>query len=222
MTKSTGSPIVRGAAVLSLLAALASPAAAQEGSLVRSVLGTIGLIDEERAEIEYKERAPLVVPPSTALRPPEAAVARRPAAWPEDADLVRRRKAEAERRVPTTESAERRLADRPLLPAGELRAGRPGAPVARTPTEPVYRPGDSSREEIWVRPDILRAQGRKAEPALVAGAEPERRYLTEPPAGLRKPSAAAPVGSGAAAPPKLTEAEEASPLLFWRRFKSED
>ena len=52
-----------------LFAAAPRPAEAQIGD---GLLGFLG-VHEEKPEVEYRERAPLVVPPKTALRPPQAA-----------------------------------------------------------------------------------------------------------------------------------------------------
>lgn len=164
--------------------------AEEEGVFMKDMLGSIGLIGKERPPIQYRERAPLVVPPRLDLRDPVApgsTEARNPQ-WPDDPDLVEKRRRAADAKIPITEMERRRAGENnPRLSAEELRAGRrPGAGI---PTEPVVRHGDSSRDELWVRPDVLRAQGRPAsEPVVAGGAEPERNRLSQPPAGFRKPA----------------------------------
>ena len=67
-----------------------------ETKIMRSVLEGIGLRKDGEASINYEERAPLVIPPSRALPPPErsdAVIANNPA-WPKDPDVARA-KAEA-------------------------------------------------------------------------------------------------------------------------------
>jgi hypothetical protein len=80
---------------------LPAPAAAEENipidtKIMRSIMEGLGLKRDGEAGINYQERAPLVIPPSRDLPPPEktdAALARNPA-WPVDPD-VKRAKAEA-------------------------------------------------------------------------------------------------------------------------------
>lgn len=189
---------------------LATGASAQEGVFMKDILGTIGIIEKDRDRIDYRERAPLVLPPKLELRTPApagAAEARNPQ-WPKDPDVVEARRREADARVPITQMERRRVLEDSggRLSVEEIRAGRrPGAGV---PSEPVYRHGDSSREESWVNPEKLRA---KPKDALVAGAEPERQHLTQPPSGFRKPAAGAPVR---AASEPVTRADEADPKAY--------
>ena len=77
-------------AAASMAAALSfgSPAMAQSETL-NSVMGFLGLQSDDKPEIEYRERAPLVVPPKMELRPPQQSGAGRTAAWPTDADVVK-------------------------------------------------------------------------------------------------------------------------------------
>jgi hypothetical protein len=81
--------ITRKAAAIGLAFAasafIAAPATAQEGGLTRSILGIVGITAPDRPVIEYRERAPLVVPPSRDLPPPVApdALAANPQ-WPDD------------------------------------------------------------------------------------------------------------------------------------------
>ena len=51
----------------------AAGARAEEGVLMKSILGTIGIIPEDRPAIDYRERAPLVLPPRMDLREPARA-----------------------------------------------------------------------------------------------------------------------------------------------------
>lgn len=179
---------IAGASLIAL--GLATPAAAQEGSgITGQILSIIGLTAPEPPAIDYRERAPLVVPREMKLRPPEQARdAQANPNWPKDPDVERRRREAAAARVPVLQDAKRRDEDRPVLSDRELRQGRrDGAGVVTTPER---RFGDNSREEFWIRPDVLRSQGvANAGPALEPGVEPPRTSLTEPPAGYRAPSA---------------------------------
>src|SRR5712691_3691468 len=98
--------------------------------LFRQFMKDLGL-KRDGDGIEYRERAPLVVPPSRNLPPPQpegSAVAANPA-WPKDPDLAGRRKqATAAERAKLKASAEGSVIDdaRPLRP-NELDRGRAAA-----------------------------------------------------------------------------------------------
>src|SRR6266567_8750794 len=57
-----------------------------EQKIIKNILGGMG-VDVGRAGIDYRERSPLVIPPTRDLPPPQAAgtTARNPA-WPREAD----------------------------------------------------------------------------------------------------------------------------------------
>jgi len=179
-----------GAAVL---AVSAGDAQAQEGVFMRDLLGTLGVIPEAKPRIEYRERPTLVVPPKSALPAPvSASVEERNPAWPKDPDVVEQRGREARARLPAgTDERSRMLTEsNATLSVEELRKGRrPGAGI---PTTPDLRPNENHRDAYWIPPDVLRAQHQQTntdrnEP-LVAGVEPKRKTLTDPPTGLRAPS----------------------------------
>jgi hypothetical protein len=200
-------------AVAAGLLASATGARAQEGAFMKDVLGTLGIIEKDRGRIEYRERAPLVVPPRLELRDPVpagSAEARNPQ-WPKDPDVVEARRREAEARVPITEMERRRVNEDSgaRLSINEVRAGRrPGAGI---PTAPVYRHGDNSRDEYWVHPDQLRAKKRDDDASLVAGMEPKRQSLTQPPIGFRRPAGGASVRADFE---PITRPDEADPKAY--------
>lgn len=171
-----------------LFAAAPRPAEAQ---IVDGLLGFLG-VHEEKPEVEYRERAPLVVPPKNGLRPPQESAAAKNTAWPKDPDVQRRKAAAAAARMPATETEEYKRGLNPHLPIDQMRAGRKaGAGEAPTPGA-VF--GDNSREQNWIHPDNMRALNAKAQQtagtsgaaSCTGGEEPTRRYLTEPPTGMRK------------------------------------
>lgn len=193
-----------------LALAAAAGAQAEEGVFFKDLLGTMGLVGKERPNIDYRERAPLVVPPKLDLREPATTSAEaRNRQWPNDPDVVGKKLLEAEGRVPVTETERRRLEQNPTLSVDEIRSGRrPGAGIAATP---VVR-DNSARADTWVHPDQLRANARKVEEAT--GPEPTRRSLAQPPSGYR-----APAGGGAVvanSEPTVKE-DEANPRLYDRQ-----
>lgn len=163
-----------------------------ETKVMKSILG-IG----DQDKIEYRERAPLVVPPTSALPQPEKSAVVNDPAWPKDAEVQERkaRKAAAKQRRKTADEE-----DRPLTPA-ELDAGRRAG--AGRVTE--ARPGDQASESG--RPLLPSQLGRgnksllgalfdkreKEETAVFSG-EPPRTSLTAPPPGYQTPSPAQPYG----------------------------
>lgn len=162
----------------------------------------------EAPPIEYRERSPLVVPPSRDLPVPEnAAVAPAPS-WPKDADRQPKKKKAAAKRKDWDEEA------RPLSPY-ELDKGRK-AGAGLTPTNTV-------REERGapLRPDELGYRGgvfgslfgankEKGETAVFTG-EPPRTTLTAPPSGYMTPSPNQPYGLSAKkeAPKPLSRDQQA-------------
>jgi hypothetical protein len=177
-----------GAAVL---VGSAGAACAQEGVFMKDLLGNLGVIPEAKPRIEYRERPALVVPPKASLPPPvTTSVEARNPAWPNDPDVVEERGRVARARLPAGTDERSRLLNESnaTLSVEELRRGRRAG--AGIPTEPEVRPNENHRDAYWISPDVLRKQrltGTGDEP-LVAGVEPKRKALTDPPTGFRAPS----------------------------------
>lgn len=159
----------------------------------------IGLPAEEKDPIDYRDRAPLVIPPGQTLRPPQEAVApdQKRANWPQDPDVLERRKAAEEARKPRSidsvvgrdGTVTRRMT------VQEIRAGRvAGQEVV---TAPQQLQDDRSRANIYGGLTALREMDRtSAQNRDTAGnlsrEEPRREFLTEPPTGLRRSADNAP------------------------------
>jgi hypothetical protein len=164
--------------------------------IFRSVLHSLGL-RKEGDGIEYRERAPLVLPPGRDLPPPEANAAKAKAAnWPDDPDVKRAKKAKAERKPFNPEPED---AGRPLLPNQYSLPGR-GSPSSR-PNGPTKTTEDHERPmspyELGTK-GILSTFWAPSEEYSTFTSEPPRERLIEPPAGYRTPSAAQPYGVGKA------------------------
>ncbi len=197
-----GFALLGGGAVLTG-APVSAPALAQDEDeafdtrMIRGFLRGLGLRrDGDGPNIDYRERSPLVVPPSRDLPRPETAAAERNPAWPVDPDVKRARQAKADRNKPrksVEEEAE------PLLPS-ELQSRNPRA--ARGDQRPTGSSEEAGRRltaselgskslfqwgNLW---------GGKREEYATFTSEPPRGSLTEPPAGYRTPSAAQPYGVG--------------------------
>jgi hypothetical protein len=162
-----------------------------ETRIMKAILG-IG----DKDSIDYRERAPLVVPPSMNLVPPEQGKIDNPA-WPKDADIQekKKKKAAAKHKNQDPEEAARRLS-----PA-ELDRGRLVRPGSR-PDVPENPELEGQRP---LRPNELGYKGglfgslfkdnSKPETAVFTG-EPARSALTDPPAGYMTPSPSQPYGLG--------------------------
>lgn len=174
--------------------ALASPVHAQflMNDPIDEVLEGIGLKTKERDPIDYRERAPLVVPPSGAkLRTPEDSAAARNGQWPQDPDvLARRRKAEQAKLPSGYQANETR--DTLLVGPGE---GRKRNNMAGVPTRGAGSVGgEGSNPATAVSPDqVGRIMASSSDKPLTPGTEPNRQFLTEPPKGYRRAAAGAPV-----------------------------
>lgn len=153
------------------------------------------LFGRDKPPIDYRERSPLVIPPSSELPPPEsAAAAQGAAAWPNDPDVAAQRKAARSRVIGAEEAT--RAAARPLSP-DEIKRGR----VARgsqawTPTPSdaemgrVLRPGEIGGKEYSLFSLFGKSMGNEKVEQFAG--EPTRQFLTEPPPGYRTPSPAQP------------------------------
>jgi hypothetical protein len=196
-----------GLVAASLMASL-SPGGAQaqeEGELVKNFLGALGVIDEEKPAIDYRERPALVLPPRLDLPEPVApgsAQARNPQ-WPADPDVVSRRRQEAEAQLPAgTDEKSRITRGHGRLSVEEIRAGRVAG--ASLPNEPVKR-----SDRSWIPPDVLRAQHQMHRTTAAANEGP-RRSLTEPPAAYRQSATGQPIKRSFEAPVRENSADPKS------------
>jgi hypothetical protein len=181
-------------AIAALSVALAAPGvarAADDGQqpLWRSFGETLGLTDTDKVNepIKYHERPRLVLPPSPDLPQPIAPSAMT-ADWPHDPDVEKvNREKEAllhhQQRSPTLDKAT--MYGRPVSP--DLLRSDHAAPGTLGAGDHCAH---DRRSCHWIRPDILERLGiKKDDDAIVAGQEPDREWLTDPPKGYRVPTA---------------------------------
>jgi hypothetical protein len=192
--KSMISGIVRGRSLGSAVAVAAllslavfsstAPARAQapeDTNMFNSVLGFVGMqFDKEQESIDYRARAPIVVPPRTDLPPPKQAV--RDPAWPKDSDVMEERRAAMDSHRPAPQVTPNTRVE---MSQAELQQGRGPMPSDGPPDECQASAGT---------PICLYAPWKALKTMVTGfhsdtiqpGPEPERRYLTEPPPGYRK------------------------------------
>jgi hypothetical protein len=163
--------------------------------ILRGVLEGLGLRRDAPA-IDYRERSPLVVPPSRDLPAPETDnIAQRNPAFPEDAD-VRRKREIAKRnatssRVGTTDS--RALADADPISREELDRGRGRTRDSGPTPDGEMRPKNPSALG-FTGFSFGSVFGAKKEETTAFTREPSRSTLTQPPTGYQTPSANYPYG----------------------------
>jgi hypothetical protein len=165
--------------------------AAEDTNTFNSFLGFFGMQFDKEPEdsIDYRARAPLVVPPKLDLPPPQSADARHPADWPTDPDVYARRKAQADSHRPAPQITPN---TRPELSKDQLMANRGETVVDETPNDGCSALGGSSlcAGSPWKYVTEKMGIGKKEDEKIVlSGTEPPRKYLTEPPPGYRIPTA---------------------------------
>ncbi len=152
------------------------------------IMGFIGVgkdNTEDSAQIDFRERPPLVVPKAMDLPAPQPGVKARVANWPQDQDVVRRREEAAAARMPQQIEVNKN----PVLTKQELMRGRSDdAPTAvnlcDTYTNGVQDCAPTAMDKI----KRVFTLGESKGDVVVVGKEPDRKYLTEPPRGFRRAS----------------------------------
>jgi len=164
----------------------------------------------DNAGIDYRERAPLVLPPNSSLPPPQdeavTGTINNPA-WPVDPDVKRRKQEAAAEKAKlkghiSAEEQSRALRPSELDPTGRTPGETGGDGGAKGPARSVE---DSSRalspSELGTKNpfgSLFSSIGpSKAETAPFTG-EPARSSMTDPPTGYQTPSPSQPYGLGVA------------------------
>jgi len=195
--------IVTCAGALALLVA-GTAARAEEGEAVKSILGAIGIIPKDKAPIDYRQRAPLVLPPKMELRAPGGGSAETANAnWPKDPDVAAARRAAAEAKTPWTSTEKYREAKGGALSPDEMRK-------YRNPDNYTKAPGlvGGQADKSIMSPDELRSFAQQPK---LEGNGIERRYLSDPPAGLLKAQGTGPLRASV---DKVPVVDPESPLGF--------
>jgi hypothetical protein len=162
----------------------------------------MGLQRDEKI-INYQERAPLVIPPSKTLPPPErsdALIANNPA-WPKDPDVIRAREEAARERDSFTSAEDAIARDMRALRPDQMTPGRkPGQSVRGAKTQATASNWSETNQKLT--PSQLgytgglfgNMFGRKSDETAQFTGEPPRTALTEPPPGYQTPSPDQPYG----------------------------
>ena len=159
-----------------------SDTGAPDTNLVKGVMTSLGAIDPHEKPIEFRPRAPLVVPPKRDLRAPVDGKSATPASFPRNPEDV----AEEQRRA-AMETDQPGKDGKIMTPEQLARYAIPGAGKVDR-----YDPNPGRR----LSPDEMKGQGQVNADAIKRAENPTgRRTLIEPPDAYRKPSPNAPVAA---------------------------
>lgn len=165
--------------------------------LFRQFMKDLGLRRDGEG-IDFRERAPLVVPPSLNLPPPqsETPVTANPA-WPKDPDAAQRKAEATKKKQPARTAAQAMEAEGRPMSREELDKGKTTGPVGGSvsPEEGsrAMKPSELGSKSFFK--DIFSSFGSEGETGTFDG-EPMRENLTAPPAGYQTPSPSQPYGLG--------------------------
>ena len=170
------------------LSAASAVKAEEDTNMLNSLAGFVGLqVDPEKDSIDYRARPPLVVPPKRDLPTPLPAGAGRRADWPNDPDVLARRRAAADSRRPMPQIGPNTRAE---LSKEELMQGR--TDKKETDTQSDCQPGAGTHTCLYAPWSNLKAtspSSQTSSDSVQEGEEPSRNFLTEPPSGYRRPTA---------------------------------
>jgi hypothetical protein len=184
-----------GAGAIALLTLAAAPAALAEGdeeetfeqSIIRNLLG-----GGSKPGIEYRERSPLVIPPSRDLPAPDGGkTVEATASWPRDPD--QRKRAASGRAAPAIDgerSSARHLRPDELRRGAAASASRDNRPHATQSDNDQGRPLRPA--EYGETRSLLNFFASKPPEAEAFQGEPARARMTDPPAGYRTPAPSQP------------------------------
>mgnify|MGYP001765206628 CR=1 FL=1 len=156
-----------------------SDTGAVDTNAMKAIMTGLGAIDPHEKPVEYRPRAPLVVPPKRDLRAPVDAASATPSNFPRNPEEV------AEERRKAAMENEKGQDGKIMTPEELARYAIPGSGQMR-------RYDDNPGRRL--SPQEMAGQARVNEEAVKRAANPTgRRTLIEPPDAYRKPSPNAPV-----------------------------
>lgn len=190
------------AVICTAFLATAIPANAQEEEdngydiqIIRRVLSAVGLRDD-KPPIDYRERSPLVVPPTTSLPAPMSGNVAAPN-WPVDPEIKEHRLRNASNKLPGA-TGDPVVDDGKPLPPSELAKGRAKRGVA---SGPVSEFPNVSQKELG-SPNVFSFFSKaftgvvEKEESATFTQEPPRASLLEPPPGYQTPASTYAYGTG--------------------------
>jgi hypothetical protein len=167
-----------------------------EQTVIKGILSGLG-VQVSRPDLDYRERSPLVIPPSRELPPPETTATIDNPAWPKDPDQQPAKTATGPAALFENGTERQRRIDDGRLTPGELAKGKKAGAGRVTSPQSIR---DSTREPgSPVLPSELGYTGGlfqslnpfgtfKTEEEGTFTGEPPRTNLTQPPTGYQTPS----------------------------------
>jgi hypothetical protein len=142
--------------------------------------------------IEYRERSPLVVPPTRDLPPPENDVSlqSKNPAWPVDQEEKRRKTAAAAQKKTSSIDESRALRPNEMMPGGSDVRGKSQSVTSSDPPDGAPMKPSALGFNGWNLTNLFGSQPDTA----TFKSEPPRDSLTEPPTGYRTPAPGQPYG----------------------------
>jgi hypothetical protein len=201
LNRANGLRLAFAALIGTTFVAVSVPANAQEEEdngydiqIIRRVLSAVGLRDD-KPPIDYRERSPLVVPPTTSLPAPMSGNVTAPN-WPVDPEIKEHRLRHASNKQPGATGDPVVDDGKPLLPS-ELAKGRAKRGVA---PGPITEFPTVSQKELGT-PNVFSFfskafNGAEKEEAATFTQEPPRASLLEPPPGYQTPASTYAYGTG--------------------------
>ena len=160
-----------------------SDTGAVDTNAMKAIMTGLGAIDPHEKPVEYRPRAPLVVPPKRELRQPVDPSTATPASFPRNPEDV----AEEHRKAALEQGDDPTKAGRVMTPDELARYAIPGAGQGR-----IYDDNPGRR----LSPEQMAGQARTNADAIKRAENPgNRRTLIEPPNEYRKPSPNAPLAA---------------------------
>lgn len=172
-----------------------------EEKLIDNLMSGIGAKGMNKPGIDYRERSPLVVPPTIDLPPPTSDQQAKAAPnWPKDPDEKRRKEAAAARKKANANKAQEPWQAARVLSPSEMNAAKTATP-ARENNDPI-EPGVNTNPSLspaqlgytgglW---NMFKGGNGNEETKFVS--EPPRESLVEPPPGYQTPSPNYAYGTG--------------------------
>jgi hypothetical protein len=154
-----------------------------DNGLFGSVLKSLGLGGENN--IEYRERPPLVVPPTRELPPPQTTATARDPNWPADPKTAGRKKGDQVRDLDKIPVPQRPSEPSPAA-AAPYPSGSPDTTAAIPPSQPATSGGFFSN---------LFSSSSSDRPAPPPPAAPARKSLLQPPPDFESPAPSQPYGT---------------------------
>ncbi len=211
----SGTSLLSLSAVALALSVAATPARAMDDGDDTLLNELVSVISPEKVpDIDYQDRAPLVLPPKGkgALPAPKLANGKPNPAWPNDPDVSRRRQATEDAKLPIEFAVPKHSTYSADDKNGRLAArAAPASGNAPSVNDCRQKHCPMTPEQVAATSQAMQGVG---EQKYTAGEEPERQWLTEPPKGYRK------VTRDVAGFKEAEAAPAKNPLKFWQWFSN--